>query len=304
MKSFAAIIFVSLLLAGCVTTQPLSYGNLHSAESFITMSNTLVRQQHWGKAQLLLEEGMLRFPDNQPIKDALSKVQIEWQFIKDNLNDWMLVYEVEGMLLTRPLLVSMTKSDPEDYQLKRRLQVLDSSLNAKRETLITCTQHEFKKSLKLARRCVEAAEKIHLSTQVQKLLSQIESEQSNIIKKAQKEVALSKAEARNAVLMQARSYLQERFYYAAVKVLEPLVLQDDQDQQVNILMEEAQTGRDLQVLQLISHGDRLYREERIQEALEIWQQAAVLDPTHEDVTLRISRATKVLDKLKEILSKE
>lgn len=304
MKPLPLIILLSLLLSGCVITQPLSYSNLKSPESFLSKSDSFVKQQHWGKAQLLLEEGIFLFPEDLSLKKALSKVKNEWQIRKNNLEDWILVYEIEGMLLTRPLLVSMSQSDPLDYPLKRRLRLFDSSLNSKRELLLICTRRQLELSLKLAKRCIEAAQQIHLSIQVQTLLSQIQNKQSSKLKTKQKKEALSIAEARSVILMKARSHLQESFYYEAVKVLEPLSLSDKDDQEVNILMEEALTGRDLQMLQLISHGDRLYREEHIQEALEIWEQAVKLDPTNIDVTLRINRAKKVLETLQEIRAKE
>ncbi len=308
MKILAIILSTALLLGGCTSNAPRSNQVLKSPTSLLEKSTALVKHQRWGEAQKLLEEGVKRYPEDQAIKQKMIHVRAEWERKKRRLEDWILVYETEGLLLKRPLLVSMSQSDPSDFLLKSRLLFLDSSLNSKRKKLVACTQNQFDRELKLAKRCIESAKKIHLSIQVQGLLKKIESEQKGVKERkqirAQKKRALSRAESRNDILIQARSHLQQQFYYEAVKVLEPLVAQDSGDQETNILMEEAKTGRDLQVLQLISHGDRLYREEQLQNAVAIWEQAAIINPSHVGIAGRIDRAKRVLEKLKEIRATE
>ncbi len=308
MRTYVIFALAILLLSGCAANQTRTAVDYKSPKALLKKSDALVKLEHWGEVQILLKRGVALFPESKAIKKALAKVKRDWDDKKRRLEDWMLVYETEGLLLKRPLLVSMTQSDTNDFLLKSRLLFLDSTLNSKRRLLIACTQHQFDKALKLAKRCVDAAKKIHLSIQVKTLLRKIDRQQSGIKKqkrvRAQKKVALSRAEARNSVLKQARSHLQQQFYYEAVKALEPLARQNKKDQEINILMEEAITGRDLQVLQLISHGDRLYREEHITEAVAVWEQAAILNPADTNITRRIGRAKKVLDNLQDIRSKE
>lgn len=286
-----------ILLSSCVSIDL----KLEDPESILKRSNTLVQQKRWGEANNLLKHGTKRFPQNLALKDALIQVQSDWQGTKRRLEDWILVYETEGMILQRPLLVSMVLSDPSDLLLKSRLLLLDASLNSKRERLIACAKNQSSKGLKLARRCIEAAKIINLSHQVQTLLSKIKSEQEGL---KNRQSALSKAEKRSATLFQARKFLQESSYSQAVNVLSPLSEASKDDQELTVLLQEAITGRDLQVLQLINHGDRLYREEHIQEAVNIWQQAAVLDPELVDITIRVERAKKVLHQLQQLRDKQ
>jgi len=304
MKILAILLSTALLLGGCTSNAPRSNQALKNPTSILEKSAALLKRQRWGEAQKLLEEGAKRYPEDQAIRQKMIHVRAEWKRNKRRLEDWILVYETEGMLLKRPLLVSMSQSDPSDFLLKSRLLFLDSSLNLKRKQLVACTQHQFDLELKLAKRCIESAKNIHLSIQVQGLLKKIKSEQKGVKERkqirAQKKRALSRAESRNNILAQARSHLQQRFYYEAVKILEPLLVRKSRDQELNVLMEEAKTGRDLQVLQLISHGDRLYREEQIQNAVAIWEQAAIINPNHAGIAGRIDRAKKVLKKLQEI----
>ncbi|RLA03870.1 MAG: hypothetical protein DRQ47_04335, partial [Gammaproteobacteria bacterium] len=223
-----------------------------------------------------------------------------WELRKRRLEDWMLVYETEGLLLQRPLLVSMSQSEQGDVILKTRLLFLDASLNSRQEQLIDCSRFQRDKGIKLARRCIEAANKIKTSTQVQELLAEITEEQKDIRKQ---QLVKGEVASRNEIMDQAKIHLQKQFYYQAVQELQPLLEQKSEDEQVKLLMVEAITGRDMQLLQLVSHGDRLYREEKIKQALAIWQQAALLDPENEEVKQRIRRAKKVINKLQELRSK-
>jgi len=293
-----------LFAGGCTFIQPSKNITLLSSEKILKKSRILVEQQRWGEAQLLLEQGARRFPNNNTMRETLTKVQLQWNNKKRRLEDWMLVYETEALLLNRPLLVSMTRSDPNDSYLKAKLSSLNLSLKAKHKQLLDCARNQFTVAFKLARRCIESAKVIHLSIEVQLLLNKIKTTQTGIKKKKQEEAALSKEESRNAIIQQAKNHLHQRLYSDAINILQPTLLQNNNDQEINILMEEAITGRDLQVLQLITRGDRLYREEHILEAMIIWEQAAVINPYHLEITHRINRAKKVLLKLKEIRAQE
>jgi hypothetical protein len=51
------------------------------------------------------------------------------------------------------------------------------------------------------------------------------------------------------------------------------------------------------LIQLISHGDKLYRIEKTLEAINIWQQASRLMPKDSSIKRRIERARKVIENL-------
>jgi len=171
-----------------------------------------------------------------------------------------------------------------------------------------CANHQIKRENKLAKRCLEAAHKIAPTDQAQKMLKQIARKQTGIKKKkqirAQKDAERGRAEERRTILAEVHSNMQAKFYYEAIKLLNPLVGDYEGDQELQVLMKEAVAGRDLQVFHLIGHGDQLYREEQIEDAVAIWEQASSLNPDNRSIAQRIARARKVLDKLEEIKSGE
>lgn len=267
----------------------------------------LVNQQRWGQAENLLKQGIKLHPDDNLLKDELRLVQFQWLEKQRRLNDWIMLYNVESLLRQRPLMVSMSESQPDDYFLKLRLNQINSNLNNNLIPLLSCTEYQMPKAMKLAKRCIESANRIERSTKVKTLLKQIQNQQKdfNLQHKKQqaKQVADDRFISKNNQLMLIRSQLQAQLYYEALSLLAPLVKSYDADQEIATLMDEALTGRDLQVLQLISQGDRLYREEQTKEAITIWQQAEKLNPQDSHIQRRIDRALKVIDNLN-VLSNE
>ena len=142
----------------------------------------------------------------------------------------------------------------------------NASLSSKRTLLIACAENHQGKELKLARRCIDAARIIKDSPKVQSLLTAITQKQQGI---KREQVARHKAEQRNVAIAKSRQHLEKNEYVQVVQLLQPFVIENSDDPEVNVLYQEAKAGRDLQILQLISHGDRLYRTERTAEALAV-----------------------------------
>ena len=287
------ILLILLSLSGCAS---FDFRN-ETPQSLIDKSNLLVKQKRWVEADELLSEAVREFPNDKQLQAALTNVQQAWQSNKLRLEDWILLYETESMLLQRPLLISMAQSDPDSLILMARVKLHESSLRSKRDLMIACAENHLGTELKLARRCIEAARKINASTQVKILLENITTKQEQIKKK---QVAQNKAQKRNAAIKQSKKYLQENAYFKVIQLLEPLLTENQDDPELSLLFQEAKTGRDLQILQLISYGDKLYRAERIKEALAIWKKAQELDPNLEELTTRITRANTVLEQIQKI----
>ncbi len=287
------IVIIFSVLSGCASLDL----SQDTPDSLLKKSSLLVNQQRWGEAEELLSEGAQKFPNDIQIQEMLAKIRTDWQTNNQRLEDWILLYETESMLAQRPLLVSLSQSDPDNLILKARLQLHNALLSPKRALLINCAENHQDKEIKLARRCIEAARIINDSPKVQTLLAAIRQKQQGI---KMEQVARVKAEQRNTAITKSREYLEKNQYAQVIQLLQPFVIENPDDLEIKVLYQEADAGRDLQILQLISQGDILYRSERTEEALAIWKQAELLDPGFEDLNTRIVRAEKVLKQLQKI----
>jgi len=305
----------TFVLSGCNSRYYQSVNAPKTVTGLLNKTDRLMKQQRWGEAQYILEQGMVIHPDEQVLEEKLLTVKLQWTTVKRRLEDWILIYEVESLLSQRPLLVSLSQSKPDDYYLKLRLNRINSKLDARGDFLLRCAEYQLDKAIKLARRCIVSARRVEASAKVKSLLKQLDlqldTQQQDVQEKNTLEitkiklknaklVADNQAASRASKIMLARSQLQAQLYYEALTLLEPLLLNDHSDQAVAMLMDEAMTGRDLQVLQLISHGDRLYREENIVEAINLWQQASRLNPEDASIIRRIERARKVMTNLQQL----
>lgn len=290
-------ITLCLLLNGCVTT-PME--SLPAANTILVQSQRLVKQERWEEATQLLSKGIERYPENTSMKQYLSEVSERWSDKKKRLYDWIRIYETEALLLQRPLLVTITQSAPGERAAKTQLRQLDYLLRSKHPLLIDCAQHQLLKNLRLAKRCIVAANAIDKTSVTLDLLAQIEKAQTQI-KQQKKHLQVREiAEERETRLQQAKSYLGENRYLEAIKILEPLQSEAQTDAEIDRLMDTATSGLNLQVMQLLSRGDQLYKEERITEAISVWEQAALLNPASTEIIQRLERAKKVQEKLEKI----
>ncbi len=302
MKIWITFSFI-LLISGCVTTFDRPQTTLDSVNSYISKSKALIKQQRWNEAHQLLQQGTIQFPNNQTITAALTKTAMDWQNRNNRLESWMLVYETEGLLLIRPLLISIAESDPDNNQFKNRLSYLKKTLVENRTLLISCTEQQIMRNLRLAKRCIDSARIIKPSKEVSKLANKIAQKQSGITKRKEQKAKISDAEAHKDGIKGARALLEAQAYYQAINILQPLLLSNSEDVEANLLMDEATAGRSLQVLRLTRQGDQFYRDEKIEQALKTWETAALLYPEGTELKSRIERARKVLEKLQEIRSR-
>lgn len=291
-----------ILLGGCVTTFDKPQQKLDSVESYVNKSKTLLKQQRWSEAHKLLQTAVMQFPDSKVIQTTLDKTEKDWLQRNNRLESWMLVYETEGLLLKRPLLITMVESDPDNYRLKRRLSKLKNTLLENRESLIFCTENQLHINLRLAKRCIDAARIIKPSKDVSVLTSKIAQKQSGITKRKQQKAKISHQRTQKERIKEAKAQLEAQAYHQAINILQPILLVNSEDVEANQLMDEANAGRSLQVLRLTRQGDQFYRDEKIELALKTWETAAILYPESTELKSRIDRARKVLEKLQEIRS--
>ncbi len=299
MKIWIALSFI-LLISGCITPFGRSDIKLDSVNSYINKSKALIKQEQWKKAHQLLQQGTKQFPNNQTIIAALEKTTVDWQNSNNRLENWMLVYETEGLLLKRPLLISMAESDPDNNPIKSRLSDLKSTLLENRSLLISCTEQQIMRNLRLAKRCIDAARIIKPSKDVSKLTKIIAQKQSGITKRKEQKAKISNEEDHKETITEVKTLLEAQAYYLAINTLQPLLLLNSEDEEANMLMDEAIAGRSLQVLRLTRLGDQYYRDEKIEQAINSWESAVLLYPDSTELKSRIERARKVLEKLQEI----
>lgn len=295
-----------LFLVGCTMNQIRQQEERisKSPEVIIKEVEGLVAGGHLAGAVKMLKSAMDIYPENRELEMKYRRLDVKWASYKRQLEDQILVIEADAIWKKIPVLEKLAQSDPDSYILETRLLFWKKLLESKEDNLISCAGYHLKKNLLLAKKCVELARKIDPGFAHKALIKEIN--HSLEVRKSLRKSKLKEQKKQHRLvqidqlLATAKKRLSSKDYAGGVRALDKLLKLAPKNPQAIKLHAEAKEARDLQVTELVRLGDRLYREEQIEQAVIIWEIATKLNPTKEDIANKINRALKVLDRLQEI----
>lgn len=295
-----------LLASGCAVLPParVADGESRSEEQILQQAILLHEKRQWADAMALLSRGLEAYPLSEQLAELRDSVNRDWQLQKRNREDWILVYEVRALQKKLPYLESLVEIDPENYITKSRLLFWRSLLESRVAGLISCGSIHLHLDKPLAEQCATLADEIKPTEQSAHLLGRIRQEEAEEEKKARaRQVVRSKRELerrRTRLLEQANEDFSSGAYQESISRLNQLLVLNPGDREAGELLDRVSRERDREVERLLAYGDRLYREEQIEQAVSVWESADKLAPGRTEIASRIDRAMKVLQKLQEI----
>jgi len=299
-----------LLGSGCAVLPPAKEagGESRSEAQILQQAAALHEKRQWADAMALLTAGLESYPGSERLVELRESVNRDWQLQKRNREDWILVHEVRALQKKLPYLESLAAIDPENYITKSRLLFWRSLLESKVAGLIACGSLHLHLDKPLAEQCATLAEEIKPTPQSEHLLGRIRQEEAAEEEKARAQAAVRSrqklAQRRDRLFKQAKVDFESGAYRESINGLNQLLATDPEDREARALLEQVTRERDREVDRLLAYGDRLYREEQIEQAVSVWESADKLAPGRTDIAGRIERAMKVLQKLQEIQQAE
>ena len=304
------ILIVMLLITGCTAlspTKPVEKKKL-TEEQFLQQAGALHDQKQWARAVSLLDQAVAEYPESERLAGLHDSVKRDWQLQKRSREDWILVHEVRALQQKLPYLESLVEIDPENYITRSRLLFWRKLLQSKVASLIACGSLHLHLDRTLAEQCATLADEIKATRQSAHLLSRIRQDEAAREKKSRTRQAAKnqrqQAERRAHLLKQASTYFSSDEYPESISHLNELLEMDPHDSEAKRLLQKVTAERDQEIERLLTYGDRLYREEQIEQAVSVWESADKLEPGRTDISVRIERAMKVLQKLQEIRQAE
>ena len=273
----------------------------------LDQAQQLKKKGNWVLAIQMLEEARNNYPGNQDVAEALAELQTSWNEEKRLLEDRMLVIELSALQSKMPLLEKLATGDPENELYQSRLRFWKQYLQSKVNPLIGCGLYHRKRDLWLSSKCLQLADGIMPTSRTKDLLAdvakKIEQQKQASIDRKQERADRRRARQLKGLLQDAEKDMARGAYSNALVKLDEAQRRAPDDPQVRELVEKVQTTVSLQVESLMELGDRLYREEQIGPAVAVWESALELDPDHEQISEKIDRARRVLEKLESIRSR-
>jgi len=313
-----------LLLTACggipVTDQTLSgesRGEPATPSDAIIEAQQLNSQGNRVEALNILREAGRKYPENINIRSLLEKMEAYWVIEKQLLQDRMLVIEVGGRIEAVPMLEKLSMGDPGNYLLKSRLLFWEQFLQMKVHELLSCAATEREVDITLARKCLQQANAIAPSEETSRQLAEINTrleqrKQTTMVRiqanQRRKQASVARVQEKKQMrqvemlLLEAEQDMQQGSLGSALMKLEEALMQDPENPRIRALIEQVQPTLESRFEALMELGDRLYRDEQIGPAVAVWEAALKLKPDQEQISQKIDRARKVLEKLEAIRS--
>ncbi|MGD2119215.1 MAG: hypothetical protein PVG66_12700 [Chromatiales bacterium] len=301
-KLSAGFLLLSLLsaCANLTSTQTVPPVAENSSQA-INQAKQLQQQGDWANALSILRQAAKQQPDDQAITTALQQMEQGWNITKQTLKHRILISETRALLEQKPLLEQITAANPSDLSARARSVIVDLHLNGKTEPLSHCAEFQQQHNLQLAVDCSELLNRISGTDSSEKNYQATLKQYQQVLAKSkqslQQRQQRSMKKNHNQLVEQASELIDTGRYLEAQVLLEEVLRNNPQHANANKLMPQLRTEIDEQINMLLSVGDQLYREGKLEQAISAWQSLLRFDPEHAQAKTKIERARHVISKL-------
>jgi tetratricopeptide (TPR) repeat protein len=220
--------------------------------------------------------------------------------------------------LTTELQLYETQSSLASPDLNQRWEYFrnQQEADALAVELLECGRDSLQRNeLKTADKCLHASQALQDSPQVRETLARLRRKQDAIqrsqvqqaqIKKVKKEKKLARTRETltQTLLAQTRQALDDNDLPAARTTFRKIPDHNSVAPEVIAVRTRLEESIGARVDALIDQGDRLYRGDKVDEAIDTWDKALELDPENTDINVRLERARKVLARLEELKTRQ
>ena len=182
--------------------------------------------------------------------------------------------------------------------------------------LLECGQDSLQQdNLEMADKCLHSAQTLDDSSAVREAIAlfevrnnavhQTQVEQAQIIQvNKQKKLAKTRKNRTQVLLVQTRQALDDNDLLAARNTFRKIPAHNSNAADVIVVRTRLEETIGARVTAMTGDGDRLYRGDKVDQAIDIWEQALALDPENIGISERLERARKVQSRLEELKNKQ
>ncbi len=285
----------------------------------IDEARALSKKGDWHQAITLLEKTSKQYPEDLSLRSELENLKQAWAVKKRLIEDRILVGEAASLGEKIALLEKLYKAEPNNVLYQSRLLFWRQYYQSREDSLIVCGTLHGETHPQLAKLCLQQAVEIQPSAEAEKLLNDVDKRIQNqklasfsrsakqtarIKERKQEQTARNKVQEVEQLLAEAEKAVQRGAYGDAMSKLDKAAREDPDNPEIRQLRSETRAILDERVTTMVRLGDQLYREEKLVHAVAVWEAALELDPNREEISGKIDRARRVMEKLEAIRSRE
>lgn len=234
------------------------------------------------------------------VKEEAKKPKIVVDKTRYSFEDKLLLIETRGLLERLEILNEVQLTPKNTNRVRTHKHELKRQLAEKQVPLSSCSQRHKNRRLNLAVACARLAQKIGPSATSNATLQDI---QQRIAKRKERKQITQTANIkrkRDSLMALAKKQIRQPNHIATIKTLNQLLATAPNDREAKRLLRDLKAIQQKHVSELISMGDRLYRNENIEQALSVWRAAKNLSNNNKELLAKIDRAEKVLGSVNKI----
>ncbi|MDH5572229.1 MAG: hypothetical protein OEY89_10720 [Gammaproteobacteria bacterium] len=265
--------------------------------STIQKAQELQEKHQWNDALALYTEALNKVPDSTQIKNAQSEFLIKRKEYTDELEFKMYLLDAEWAKNNEQLLDELIRSLPSDLWIKLRRWDFNQKKSSILENLTLCIEQSIQTgNHKIARRCLNMIKDIDHNQEISKSLLQFSKELEQKDKGKHK---LHIEQANNLINELKQGYSHENLLRTSQQLL-LFETNKNLSQEEKTLQQTLQQHLDKGITQSMEAGREMYSANKIKEALSVWESLREISPDNEELEAHISRAQRVLEKLKDL----
>ncbi|MES9861872.1 MAG: hypothetical protein ABW138_13625 [Candidatus Thiodiazotropha sp. 4PDIVS1] len=305
MKSLLTLYTVCLcqiLLSGCQLLAPRETP-APVVEDSLNYSRQLVAKGRYSEAIQLLNEASLGKNKSQSYINELKNLRGQQKVIEEELNDQLLISNTSALKNQMPILEKLTKSS-SNPQYEQLLVQTKAQLQSMRRALSECGWRHYKRNNALAKDCLSIALSLELDESDQSLMDHLLKEQSQNKKALEKKEKTDRqkrwSKRMNKRLAEASRLSESGQLRDAKRALKAILKDAPKNTKAKEMLNSVNTQLQRYIENLLSAGDRLYRDGEIESAKATWRAALALDPQDLRARDKIQRAQRVLNNLENL----
>jgi tetratricopeptide (TPR) repeat protein len=295
--------FLILLVAGCARF-PLGPGVIFGDEKRIAAEINRLRGQarvlrysgRYVEALERLDTALGLRPNDAELQAERAETEKGWRQLEQALRDELLVIEARAAQRRLPLLRRLVRASPEEQGLRDELNGMRKDQNRQAAALSACGRRRAEHDPALASQCLGLALAAREDAADRALLKRLRPPATPAGKpQTRKSTTAGAAGATEKPrVAEARDLMKAGKHYAAILLLDKMLDEDPGSMTALNLLQEAQASLERIMDNMLSTGDRLYRQGRVKGALAVWQAAVEMDPESIPAREKSERALRVL----------
>lgn len=270
-----------------------------------TAARELLQAGKLDRAEEQINLALNRYPDGEQLQQAAQQLRRLRQDRIDALEAKLLLAQADWLAQSVPIYQQLATVEPSNLDAIRQARRMEQERSevAQRLASIGLTAHA-EGDTERAKRYLAASKKLLPSPPVSDVLTHLgeQEKRKKVVRQAQQRQIASRMRREEAQRLanQARQALQNLQLQEARAHVERLQQVDPKFEQLDALKSRLDQAVAARVKALLRTGDDHYAEGRIAEAKRVWEAGLALAPGDTELTNRVERAERVLNRLEEL----